>query len=244
MMINFSVLIFEHDHQNLHHWSLSCAQTNRSILAKLECLRMFFSDESLDTMRISPGQTESDLPSLCDVASNCPVRRIFFSVNSSPISIVFLSKLVVNEQHQTREIQELYNKVNQLTNDKSHRRLFAVIQLGNEQRKVTTEDIICKVDEFHPTIGDRIRFEKVLFSRLLRSFSVHPFAVRRCFSWAVQISPWSDDHFSVHTSFVSKESWSRKPSLKLKCTIGMHRRRRKSATRIIVSSPPAFSQRK
>jgi ribosomal protein L21 len=56
----------------------------------------------------------------------------------------------------------LYNKVNNLAHDKYHHRLFAVIQIGTEQRKVTTEDIICKVDEFHPTIGDRIRFEKVI----------------------------------------------------------------------------------
>lgn len=73
-----------------------------------------------------------------------------------------------------KDVQELYNKVNQVANDKTHRRLFAVIQLGNEQRKVTTEDIICKVDDFHPTIGDRIRFEKVfligLSSLLNRSF--------------------------------------------------------------------------
>lgn len=55
----------------------------------------------------------------------------------------------------------MYDKVNNLVHDKYHRRLFAVIQIGNEQRKITTEDIICKVDEFHPTIGDRIRFEKV-----------------------------------------------------------------------------------
>ncbi len=68
-----------------------------------------------------------------------------------------------NVQHDN-EIQQLYNKVNNLANDKYHHRLFAVIQIGNEQRKVTTEDIICKVDEFHPTIGDRIRFEKVIFA--------------------------------------------------------------------------------
>lgn len=58
-------------------------------------------------------------------------------------------------------VETLYKKVNELTGEKRSNRLFAVIQLGNEQRKVTTEDIICKIDEFHPTIGDRIRFEKV-----------------------------------------------------------------------------------
>jgi hypothetical protein len=62
----------------------------------------------------------------------------------------------------------LYNKVNASASSKTDHRLFAVIQIGNEQRKVTTEDIICKVEEFHPTVGDRIRFEKVGFHCRLR----------------------------------------------------------------------------
>ncbi len=78
-------------------------------------------------------------------------------------------KFVSDNAHHDKEVQQLYNKVNNLANDKYHRRLFAVIQIGNEQRKVTTEDIICKVDEFHPTVGDRIRFEKVMFFFLLKS---------------------------------------------------------------------------
>ncbi|CAF0978587.1 unnamed protein product [Adineta steineri] len=73
-----------------------------------------------------------------------------------------IPKLVQDNIQYDKEVQQLYNKVNDLTHDKYKNRLFAVIQVGNEQRKVTTEDIICKVDEFHPTIGDRIRFEKVL----------------------------------------------------------------------------------
>lgn len=74
-----------------------------------------------------------------------------------------LSRKVISENtHHDKEVQQLCNQVNNLANDKFHRRLFAVIQIGNEQRKVTAEDIICKVDEFHPTIGDRIRFEKVI----------------------------------------------------------------------------------
>ncbi|CAF2518372.1 unnamed protein product [Rotaria sp. Silwood2] len=73
-----------------------------------------------------------------------------------------IPKLVPDNVHHDKEVQQLYNKVNNIVQDKYQNRLFAVIQIGNEQRKVTTEDIICKVDEFHPTIGDRIRFEKVL----------------------------------------------------------------------------------
>ncbi|CAF0833909.1 unnamed protein product [Adineta ricciae] len=73
-----------------------------------------------------------------------------------------IPKLVQENLQHDKEVQQLYNKVNHLANDKDRHRLFAVIQIGNDQRKVTTEDIICKVDEFQPTIGDRIRFEKVL----------------------------------------------------------------------------------
>ena len=92
-----------------------------------------------------------------------------------------------DDGHVDRDVQQLYNKVNNLAHEKSRHRLFAVIQIGNEQRKVTTEDIICKVEDFHPTIGDRIRFEKVRtvdyrsFERVDRSLS-------RFFSSAVQIS--------------------------------------------------------
>ncbi|CAF0913277.1 unnamed protein product [Rotaria sp. Silwood1] len=73
-----------------------------------------------------------------------------------------IPKFIPDHVHHDKEVQQLYNRVNNLVKDKYQNRLFAVIQIGNEQRKVTTEDIICKVDEFHPTIGDRIRFEKVL----------------------------------------------------------------------------------
>jgi hypothetical protein len=76
-------------------------------------------------------------------------------------------KFVADEQQHEQHVQQLYNKVNQLGNDQRQHRLFAVIQLDNEQRKVTNDDIICRVDEFQPTVGDRIRFEKVL--RILSS---------------------------------------------------------------------------
>jgi len=40
-------------------------------------------------------------------------------------------------------------------------RLFAVVQVAGKQRKVTTEDIIVVESDFFPTIGDKIRLEKV-----------------------------------------------------------------------------------
>lgn len=111
-------------------------------------------------MFISPIKTEIKFHSISHVCSN---NSVSFSIAISiSYRVIFFRKILSDNVHHDREVQQLYNKVNQLAYDKSHRRLFAVIQLGNEQRKVTTEDIICKVDEFHPTVGDRIRFEKVL----------------------------------------------------------------------------------
>ncbi|XP_046329525.2 39S ribosomal protein L21, mitochondrial-like [Haliotis rufescens] len=41
-------------------------------------------------------------------------------------------------------------------------RLFAVVHVGGKQRKVTSEDIIIVEHNFPPTVGDKIRLEKVL----------------------------------------------------------------------------------
>ena len=40
-------------------------------------------------------------------------------------------------------------------------RLFAVIHLDGEQRKITTEDLVLINGYFPPQIGDKIRLEKV-----------------------------------------------------------------------------------
>ena len=40
-------------------------------------------------------------------------------------------------------------------------RLFAVVHINMEQRKITTEDILVINGFFPPQIGDRIRLEKV-----------------------------------------------------------------------------------
>ncbi|XP_052102990.1 39S ribosomal protein L21, mitochondrial-like [Mytilus californianus] len=51
-------------------------------------------------------------------------------------------------------------------NDTLHRedlgRLFAVIHVQGKQRKVTTEDLVVLRGHFYPSIGDKIRLEKVL----------------------------------------------------------------------------------
>jgi hypothetical protein len=107
---------------------------------------------------LSLGKTETKFSATSYVYSNYSVSCVWICLFISR----FLFRNFISENiHPDKEVQQLYNKVNNLVNDKYQHRLFAVIQIGNEQRKVTTEDIICKVDEFHPTIDNRIRFEKV-----------------------------------------------------------------------------------
>jgi len=58
--------------------------------------------------------------------------------------------------------QEIFQRINQqiLTGDLG--RLFAVVQIGGKQFKITSEDIIIVQGYFPPTIGDEIRLEKIL----------------------------------------------------------------------------------
>ena len=51
-------------------------------------------------------------------------------------------------------------------------RLFAVVMIGGSQFKVTTEDVIVVRNHFYPTIGDKIRLEKVINSKYLKSFLI------------------------------------------------------------------------
>jgi len=52
--------------------------------------------------------------------------------------------------------------VNQKIKDPKATRNFAVVMVGGSQFKVTTEDVIVVRNQFYPTIGDKIRLEKVL----------------------------------------------------------------------------------
>ena len=52
--------------------------------------------------------------------------------------------------------------MNKTIQNPMHSRLFAVVMIGGSQFKITTEDIILVRNHFYPTIGDRIRLEKVL----------------------------------------------------------------------------------
>ncbi|KAL8573479.1 hypothetical protein ACOMHN_047750 [Nucella lapillus] len=60
------------------------------------------------------------------------------------------------------ESQELAQMVNSTVERGEQGRLFAVVSLNGTQRKITTEDVVAIEEEFAPTVGDRIRLEKVL----------------------------------------------------------------------------------
>ncbi|KAK3096908.1 hypothetical protein FSP39_004655 [Pinctada imbricata] len=62
----------------------------------------------------------------------------------------------------TVTFRELIEQVNNTIQSPDVGRLFAVIHLRGNQRKVTTEDIIIVNGDFPPTVGERIRLEKVL----------------------------------------------------------------------------------
>lgn len=52
--------------------------------------------------------------------------------------------------------------MNKLAQDPRLSRLFAVVMVGGSQFKVTTEDVILVKNHFYPTVGDKIRLEKVI----------------------------------------------------------------------------------
>lgn len=59
-------------------------------------------------------------------------------------------------------IKNVFDDCNKIVQDPRSSRLFAVVMIGGSQFKITTEDVIMVKNHFYPTIGDRIRLEKVL----------------------------------------------------------------------------------
>lgn len=57
---------------------------------------------------------------------------------------------------------DVHQLVNKKIEDPRQSRNFAVVMVGGSQFKVTTEDVIVVRNHFYPTIGDKIRLEKVL----------------------------------------------------------------------------------
>ncbi|KAL4233342.1 39S ribosomal protein L21 [Mactra antiquata] len=56
----------------------------------------------------------------------------------------------------------LSQKVQEAVNSNTLGRLFAIVYIGGEQRKITQEDMILVNGFFPPQIGDKIRLEKVM----------------------------------------------------------------------------------
>ncbi len=52
--------------------------------------------------------------------------------------------------------------LNTTIQDPRHSRLFAIVWIAGTQYKITTEDVIMIRNTFYPTVGDKIRLEKVL----------------------------------------------------------------------------------
>ena len=76
------------------------------------------------------------------------------------------TSLVQNEhkkidKNEKNIIKSVFDDCNQKAQDPRSSRLFAVVMIGGSQFKITTEDVIMVKNHFYPTIGDRIRLEKV-----------------------------------------------------------------------------------
>ncbi|KAL0277291.1 UNVERIFIED_CONTAM: hypothetical protein PYX00_004629 [Menopon gallinae] len=66
------------------------------------------------------------------------------------------------DEEEIRETKDVIEKVNNEIHNKTHGRLFAVVQVCGKQFKVTDEDLIVVDGYWPPTVGDKIRLEKVL----------------------------------------------------------------------------------
>ncbi|CAF0784925.1 unnamed protein product [Brachionus calyciflorus] len=111
----------------------------------------------------------------CDVLGELPLNREIRekSDTGEPISINLVNKLSTQtnliqrkETHIDKKdnqiIKNVFEHCNKIAQDPRLSRLFAVVMVGGSQYKVTTEDVIMVRNHFYPTIGDRIRLEKVL----------------------------------------------------------------------------------
>lgn len=74
-----------------------------------------------------------------------------------PNSIEFIKTPIVEQ----KTCQSVINNVNKTVQEQNEGRLFAVIQVMGKQYKVTAGDIIVLEGYWAPTIGDKLRMEKV-----------------------------------------------------------------------------------
>lgn len=76
----------------------------------------------------------------------------------SPSKVEFLKSPIVEQ----KTCQSIINNVNKLVKSQEEGRLFAVVHLCGKQYKVTAGDIVVIEGYWPPTIGDKIRLEKVV----------------------------------------------------------------------------------
>lgn len=74
-----------------------------------------------------------------------------------PKEIEFIKSPIIEQ----KSCGSIVNNVNQLVQKQAEGRLFAVVQIMGKQYKVTGGDIIILEGYWAPTIGDKIRMEKV-----------------------------------------------------------------------------------
>jgi hypothetical protein len=60
------------------------------------------------------------------------------------------------------DIKSIGKNIDKIIEDPRSSRLFAIVQIAGSQYKITTEDLILIRNPFYPTVGDKIRLEKVL----------------------------------------------------------------------------------
>lgn len=75
-----------------------------------------------------------------------------------PNEIEFIRAPIVEQ----KTCQSYIDNVNKLVQDQQEGRLFAVVHLMGKQYKITAGDIIVIEGYWPPTIGDKIRLEKVM----------------------------------------------------------------------------------
>lgn len=80
------------------------------------------------------------------------------TILQKPIKIEFTKSPIV----EPKTCQTIIEKINKVVKDQDDGRLFAVVHVMGKQYKVTAGDIIILEGYWPPTIGDKLRLEKVI----------------------------------------------------------------------------------
>lgn len=91
--------------------------------------------------------------------SKLPKLNLVNKYSTQPSTLQTNEKKI--DKNEKTIIKNVFDKCNEIAQDPRSSRLFAVVMVGGSQFKITTEDIIMVKNHFYPTIGDRIRLEKV-----------------------------------------------------------------------------------